>query len=474
MLPHETLYGSRPASHAGPTCVGLPGRWSRRPCGAVLGPSGETRTYAVSENRHQIDVRGLWKVFGPSPRLALGDEHRAKSRSDIQQELGLVVALRDVSFHVNDGEIFVVMGLSGSGKSTLVRCLTRLIEATEGSVIIDDEDVLTYSSAELIEFRRKKVAMVFQHFGLLPHRRVLDNVAYGLEVQGMDRQSRHEKASQAIATVGLSGWEDYYPDEMSGGMQQRVGLARALAVDPEILLMDEPFSGLDPLIRREMQDELVNLQRDLHKTILFITHDLNEALKLGDRIAIMRDGQIIQEGTPEQIVTLPADDYVTEFVRDVSKAEVIGAASIMQQPNVVVYDWQGPRAALQVMRTNDADVAFLLGRDRTLKGVLTAEQAASLVRQGKENLHDAQVDAVMTAGPDTLIVNLIPLAAETEHPIAVIDERERFMGEINRGALLASMVANKQTQAQQEMEGVFFSEPADEGPRHDVEGTAVR
>ena len=245
-------------------------------------------------------------------------EYTDKSRAEIQDEMGLVVALRNVSFSVPPGEVFVVMGLSGSGKSTLVRCLTRLIEATDGRVMFDGDDILEFTPEQMIEFRRQKVAMVFQHYGLLPHRRVLDNVAFGLEIQGMEKEERYAAAPTAIKTVGLDGWEGYYPREMSGGMQQRVGLARALAVDPDVLLMDEPFSGLDPLIRRGMQDELASLQTEVHKTIVFITHDLNEALKIGDRIAIMRDGEIVQLGSPVEIISAPADDYVAEFVRDVT------------------------------------------------------------------------------------------------------------------------------------------------------------
>ena len=278
-------------------------------------------------NKHQIEVKNLWKIFGPQPERVFTEEHRHKSRSELQEELGVVVALRDVSFNVDSGQIFVVMGLSGSGKSTLIRCLIRLIEATKGEIYVGGKEVIGLDKKELISFRRNKIAMVFQHFGLLPHRNVIDNVAYPLEVQGLDKRHRYEKARIAIDTVGLTGWETYFPKEMSGGMQQRVGLARALAVDPEILLMDEPFSGLDPLIRREMQDELMTLQTELHKTIVFITHDLNEAVKLGDRIVIMRDGELIQEGTPADIVQTPADDYVREFVRDVSVDEVLGAGN---------------------------------------------------------------------------------------------------------------------------------------------------
>ena len=387
----------------------------------------------------QIEVRNLWKVFGKNPMMALEDEYTSASRADIQEELGLVVALRDVSFKVEKGQIFVIMGLSGSGKSTLVRCLIRLIESTQGEVFFDGENVLGYSSEQLMEFRRQKIAMVFQHYGLLPHRRVLDNVAYGLEIRGIDKEDRYEAALEAIETVGLKGWEDYLPSEMSGGMQQRVGLARALAANSEVLLMDEPFSGLDPLIRREMQDELISLQSSIQKTIVFITHDLNEALKIGDRIAIMRDGEIVQEGSPEEIVTLPADDYVTSFVQDVSRAKVIQAKAIMQEPDAVVNDWQGPRAALHAMRSSDTDVLFVLGRDNILQGILTEDQAGRLARQKVESLRGLELGEVMTAEPDAYIEDLIPMAASTEHPIAVVNEDGRLLGEVHRGALLTGM-----------------------------------
>ena len=387
----------------------------------------------------QIDVRNLWKVFGNNPRLVFQDKYASASRAEIQEELGQVVALRDVSFKVQKGQIFVIMGLSGSGKSTLVRCLIRLIESTQGEVLFDGENVLTFSSDKLIEFRRQKIAMVFQHYGLLPHRRVLDNVAYGLEIRGVDKDERHQQALEAIETVGLKGWEDYLPSEMSGGMQQRIGLARALAANSEVLLMDEPFSGLDPLIRREMQDELISLQTSIQKTIVFITHDLNEALKIGDRIAIMRDGEIVQEGSPEEIVTLPADDYVTSFVQDVSRSKVIQARAIMQEPDAVVNDWQGPRAALHAMRSGDTDVLFVLGRDNVLKGVLTEDQAGKLARQKVESLRGLELDQVMTADPDDYIEDLIPMAAQTEHPIAVVTEEGRLLGEVHRGALLTGM-----------------------------------
>ena len=391
------------------------------------------------ENGNQIEVKNLWKVFGSRPERAFEPQYADASRAEIQEALGLVVGLRDVSFNVDRGQIFVVMGLSGSGKSTLVRCLIRLIEATQGEVRFDGDDILKYSSNQLIEFRREKIAMVFQHYGLLPHRRVLDNVAYGLEIRGVDKSERYASAEEAIETVGLKGWEDYFPSEMSGGMQQRVGLARALAVQSDVLLMDEPFSGLDPLIRREMQDELISLQTEIHKTIVFITHDLNEALKIGDRIAIMRDGEIVQEGSPEEIVTLPADDYVSSFIQDVSRAKVIQAKAIMQGPDAVVHDWQGPRAALHTMKEYDTDVLFVLGHENILRGVLTEDHAARLARQKVEKLQGVELGEVVSAQPDAYIEDLIPMAAQTEHPIAVTNEQGRLLGEVHRGALLMGM-----------------------------------
>ena len=392
----------------------------------------------------QIVVDGLWKVFGDQPERVFQPEHASKTRSELQDELGLVTALRDVSFAVEEGMVFVVMGLSGSGKSTLVRCLIRLIEATKGRVFFDGEDISGYSQAQLIEFRRQKTAMVFQHYGLLPHRSVIDNVAVGLEIRGVDKLTRYRMAAETVETVGLKGWEHYRPHEMSGGMQQRIGLARALAVDPDVLLMDEPFSGLDPLIRREMQDELVSLQTELHKTIVFITHDLDEALKLGDRVAIMRDGQIIQQGSPEEIVTLPSDDYVTDFVQDVSRAKVIQAKAIMCEPDVVVYDWQGPRAALHAMRRYQLDAVFLISRDSKLQGVLTQKEAADLAAQRVESLESAPIDPAVTTTPDAFIADVIPSAAQTDGPIAVVGDNGSLLGEIRRDALLTAVAESGQ------------------------------
>ncbi|MCX5560169.1 glycine betaine/L-proline ABC transporter ATP-binding protein [Streptomyces sp. NBC_00038] len=293
-----------------------------------------------------FSVRNLWKVFGPkADRVPADPELAALTPAELRSRTGCTAAVHDVSFDVHKSEVFVVMGLSGSGKSTLVRCLTRLIEPTSGALAIDGEDVLAMDGARLRELRRHRAAMVFQHFGLLPHRSVLDNVAYGLEIQGMSKAARRQRAQEIVAKVGLEGMEQRRPGQLSGGQQQRVGLARALAADPEVLLFDEPFSALDPLIRRDMQEEVIRLHREEGRTMVFITHDLNEALRLGDRIALMRDGRIVQLGTPEEIVGSPADDYVREFVRDVPREQVMTVRSAMRAASAEEAGGQGPAVA---------------------------------------------------------------------------------------------------------------------------------
>ncbi|MBA3534770.1 MAG: glycine betaine/L-proline ABC transporter ATP-binding protein [Ardenticatenales bacterium] len=293
----------------------------------------------------KVSCQKLWKVFGPHPERVVA----SLDSSSASKEGDHVIAVRDVSFDVHQGEIFVVMGLSGSGKSTLIRCLARLIRPTRGHILIDGLDLAALDEAQLREVRRHKLSMVFQHFGLFPHRRVIDNVAYGLEVQGMGREERYARAMEVLKTVGLLGWEHHYPQSLSGGMQQRVGLARALAVDPEILLFDEPFSALDPLIRREMQDELLDLQKTMHRTLIFITHDFLEALKLGNHIAIMREGAFVQVGTPEEIVARPVNDYVRKFTQDVPKARVLTAQTIMEP--VEQDETMTPTATVQAQAT---------------------------------------------------------------------------------------------------------------------------
>ena len=279
-----------------------------------------------------ISVRHLWKVFGPNAEKIIGTSTADLSRSELRAQTGNTIAVRDVSFDVAPGEVFVVMGLSGSGKSTLVRCMTRLIEPTEGELELAGEDILKVDSKRLRELRRSSFSMVFQHFGLLPHRKVIDNIAYSLEINGVDKANRHKRANEVIELVGLHGYGNAYPDQLSGGMQQRVGLARALAVDPKVLFLDEPFSALDPLIRRDMQAEVIRLHHELGKTLVFITHDLAEAVKLGDRIAIMKDGAIVQIGTPEELVAAPADEYVENFVRDFPKSHVLTLRWIARPP----------------------------------------------------------------------------------------------------------------------------------------------
>ncbi|MBT2396611.1 glycine betaine/L-proline ABC transporter ATP-binding protein [Streptomyces sp. ISL-100] len=282
-----------------------------------------------------FSVQNLWKVFGPKAGRIPADPDCAElSAEELRARTGCTAAVRDVSFDVHKGEVFVVMGLSGSGKSTLVRCLTRLIEPTSGAIAIDGEDVLSMDKSRLRELRRHRASMVFQHFGLLPHRSVIDNVAYGLEIQGMGRAERRAKAAEVVEKVGLGGMGERRPSQLSGGQQQRVGLARALAVDPEVLLFDEPFSALDPLIRRDMQEEVIRLHREEGRTMVFITHDLSEALRLGDRIALMRDGRIVQLGTPEEIVGAPADEYVRDFVRDVPREQVMTVRTAMRPAGI--------------------------------------------------------------------------------------------------------------------------------------------
>ena len=399
-------------------------------------------TQTEHQVEHQIEVRDLWKVFGHGPRRALDPEYAEKSRTEIQEELGLVTALRDVSFSVDRGEVFVLMGLSGSGKSTLARTLLRLIEPTSGELAYDGEDILSYSADRLIEFRRSTVAMVFQNYALLPHRRVLENVAYGLEIRGVPKDERLQIAHETIEKVGLNGWESYLPREMSGGMQQRVGLARALAVNPSVLIMDEPFSGLDPLIRRQMQDELLTLQADLHKTIVFITHDLNEAIKLGNRIAIMRDGEIIQEGEPDEIVALPSDDYVSEFVRDVSSTRLIQARTVMNEAEGIVQARQGPGAALIIMENMDSDSVFVVERDSKLRGVLTKEEAELLARRHKQTLEDARLEDAIIVDPDTSLDEVMQMVVEAPHGLAVCEEDGALVGAIRRDQLLSGGMTN--------------------------------
>ncbi len=330
-----------------------------------------------------ISVRDLWKVFGPRAERIPGSPEAELSRAELATRTGNTIAMREISLDVAPGECFVVMGLSGSGKSTLVRCLTRLVEPTSGTVRIGDVDVTAADDAQLLDVRRHRVSMVFQQFGLLPHRTLVDNVAFGLEIQGVDRDARRRKAESVLELVGLHGLSNARPDQLSGGMQQRVGLARALCTDPEILLFDEPFSALDPLIRRDMQDEVIRLRREVSKTMVFITHDLSEALRLGDRIAIMREGRFVQVGTPEEVVGSPADDYVRNFVRDVPRSHVVAVESIMSPPSetghgALVAAGTKVRDVMAHLVETDLPVG-VLGADGTVVGSIDRRAALAVV-----------------------------------------------------------------------------------------------
>ncbi|MEX2374559.1 MAG: glycine betaine/L-proline ABC transporter ATP-binding protein, partial [Dehalococcoidia bacterium] len=376
----------------------------------------------------RVSVRGLWKLFGPAVPPALTPDLQVMSKAELREQLGLVLALKEVSFDVSIGETFVVMGLSGSGKSTLVRTLVRLIEPTFGEILVDDEDILQYDHQRLIEFRRTKIAMVFQHFGLLPHRNVLENAAWGLEVQGMPKEERYARAAEVLALVGLEGWESYRPDALSGGMQQRVGLARAMAADPEVLLMDEPFSGLDPLIRRDMQNELVRLQDQMHKTIIFITHDLGEALKIGTHIAIMRDGEVIQVGTPEEILSEPADDYVEEFVRDVRRSSVVPVRSLMRRPVPQLRIDQTPKEAIEELGRTRAVAGFVVDDAGRYRGRVSFWSASEASQRNDATLADVVEMVSPHVSADASIESVLPIVRHQHGPLAVLDAEGKLVG----------------------------------------------
>lgn len=388
----------------------------------------------------KIRVENVSKIFGDRQEEALQLLHQGKTKGDILEATGCGVGVSQATFEVMEGEIVVIMGLSGSGKSTLVRCLNRLIEPTEGKIFIDDQEVTSLDTAQLREVRLKKLGMVFQNFALFPHRTVCQNAEYGLEIQEVDPAERRQRAEAALEQVGLKGWEDSYPRQLSGGMQQRVGLARALALDPDILLMDEAFSALDPLIRRDMQDELIALQEKVHKTIVFISHDLDEALKLGDRIVLMKDGRIVQVGTPEDILTEPANDYVARFVENVDITKVLVAESVMVRTDAVAYvKTDGPRASLRKMKSSGISSLFVLNKDHILQGVLTADDALAAIEKGERDITNIMRTDLITVKPDTPAQDLIQIIHDLPYPLAVTDEDQRLKGVIVRGSLLGAI-----------------------------------
>jgi glycine betaine/proline transport system ATP-binding protein len=390
----------------------------------------------------KIVAQDLYKVFGPSPDEALRMLHEGIGKDEIFERTRNTVGVQDASFAINEGEVFVVMGLSGSGKSTLVRMLNRLIEPTAGAIMVDGRDVAKIPRRELIELRRHDMSMVFQSFALMPHLTVAQNAAFGLAVGGASQEQQREKAVAALEQVGLKAFADSYPSELSGGMKQRVGLARALANDPTIMLMDEAFSALDPLIRTEMQDELMRLQHEHQRTIVFISHDLDEAMRIGDRIAIMQDGRIVQIGTPEEIVMQPANDYVRSFFRNVDVKQVFTAGEIARRTHVTIIERPGVsvRAAFEQLREHDREMGIVLDRDRHFQGVVSVDSLLKEIEApGEEKYNGAFVKDVQIVGADTPLTECLGRVADSRWPVVVLDDQKRYVGAITKTALLQTL-----------------------------------
>jgi len=386
----------------------------------------------------KLEVKNVSKVFGPSAKKVLGQLEKNFDKQDVLAETNHAIGVYKASFEVEEGEVFVIIGLSGSGKSTLIRCLNLLNKPTSGSIIVDGEDIVKYDRKQLRDFRRHKAAMVFQNFALLSHKNVLDNVAFGLKIRGISRDEARAKAKDMLSMVGLEGYEESPVNALSGGMKQRVGLARALANDPEILLMDEAFSALDPIVRRDMQFELIKLQKKLKKTIVFITHDINEAFKLGDRVAIMKDARIVQIGTPEEILANPCDDYVEKFTVDIDKTKVLPVRSIMSVPGCLTKIKDGPKVALQEMKANSVSSAYVVDEKLHLLGIVTLSAAVKAIEE-KRSLADIMHTDVIEVDQETIISDLVPLATQSAYPIAVKDEQGRLTGIVTRVAILSHL-----------------------------------
>ncbi|MBJ8349473.1 quaternary amine ABC transporter ATP-binding protein [Streptococcus zalophi] len=386
----------------------------------------------------KLEVKNLTKIFGKKQKLALNMIKDNKTKNEILEKTGATVGVYDANFSVEEGEIFVIMGLSGSGKSTLIRLLNRLIEPSSGDIYINGADISKMNKEELREVRRNTLNMVFQSFALLPHKTILENTEFGLELRGVPKDERVMRAEKALDNSGLLPFKDQYPDQLSGGMQQRVGLARALANDPEILLMDEAFSALDPLIRKDMQDELLELQSQVQKTIIFITHDLNEALRIGDRIALMKDGKIMQIGTGEEILTNPANDFVRDFVEDVDRSKVLTAQNIMIKPVASNIDSDGPKMALNRMKTEHVSMLMAINKKRQLQGVITAD-AALEANQKHLSLKEVLDTDVRKITADTLVTDILPLIYDSSSPIAVVGDDDRLLGVVIKGSVIESL-----------------------------------
>jgi len=384
-----------------------------------------------------IHVQGLYKLFGDNADKCMEYVFQGMGKTELLEKTGHTLGLKNINLDIEKGEIFVIMGLSGSGKSTLIRHFNRLIEPSAGKILVDGVDVMRFNASQLQAFRRTKISMVFQHFGLLPHKTVLDNVGFGLKAQGFKKDHRNDIARKWLSDVGLEGYEELYPSQLSGGQQQRVGLARALCTDPDILLMDEAFSALDPLIRSEMQDQLIHLQEKLHKTIVFITHDLDEALRVGDRIAILKDGELIQVGTPSEILLQPNDDYVESFVRDVNRARALTVENVMKPPaNRITATTIGD--ALDQMRASTKDYAYVVSKEGYQGAVLqsTLESAVDEDEACKTDLlTEEYYETGVEVSPDTLLEQVIPETLDTEHPLPVVDDNGKLEGELSKGSL---------------------------------------
>lgn len=395
---------------------------------------------SVDEKPIKIKVEKVSKIFGKQTKKAVQMLANGKTKKEILKATGSTVGVNQADFDVYDGEIFVIMGLSGSGKSTLVRLLNRLIEPTAGNIYIDGDMITNMSKDQLREVRRKKISMVFQKFALFPHRTILENTEYGLELQGVDKQERQQKALESLKLVGLEGFEQQYPDQLSGGMQQRVGLARALTNNPDILLMDEAFSALDPLIRKDMQDELLDLHENVGKTIIFITHDLDEALRIGDRIALMKDGNIVQIGTPEEILMSPSNEYVEKFVEDVDLSKVLTAGHIMKRAETVRID-KGPRVALTLMKNLGISSIYAVDKQKKLLGVIHASDAKKAA-ESDLSLQDILNTEFTTVPENTYLTEIFDVVSDANIPIAVVDEKQRMKGIVVKGALIGALAGN--------------------------------
>ncbi len=386
-----------------------------------------------------IEVQHISKLYGMNRQDAARMMEAGKDKSEVFKKTGVSVALWDINLKIPRGKIFVIIGLSGSGKSTLVRCFNRLNRPTSGSILFEGRDLSSLSKRELLEFRRTKISMVFQSFGLMSHRDVLGNVAYGLEVKGISREERERKAMETISMVGLQGWEHQSCANLSGGMRQRVGIARALANDPEVLLMDEPFSALDPLVRKDMQFELLQLQRKLGKTVIFITHDIDEAFKLGDTVAIMRDGKIIQVDTPEEMSAHPADDYVSAFINSADKSKVVSVRNIMITPSAIVRTTDSLDHAIRVMSKNALSTVYVVDDQIKLVGILPIRDAIQARNAGSPMADVVHTD-LQTTTPDALVADIMPMAAEAVYPIAVIGDDQQFKGIVTKASVLSSLI----------------------------------